>query len=131
MVSSMNNKYRGFLLTEIIVAMGMLGLLLAGLALSLHGFARFNRYQLVRQRCIAAAQAQLDSIAATGEPIGDENFKRLWPKLSVSVKRSPGTGQWQAMERVEVTASGKSFRKDVKIRLSRYVQADKSSAEGM
>jgi type II secretory pathway pseudopilin PulG len=130
-VSSINNTYRGFLLTEIIVALSLLGLLLAGLALSLNGFARFNRYQLVRQRCIAAAQAQLDSIATTGEPVPDEDFKRLWPKLGVSFKRSPGAGQWEGMQLIEVTASGKSFHKDVEIQLSRYIQADKSSAEGM
>jgi len=59
-VSITNNKYSGFLLTETIVAMSLLGLLLAGLALSLHGLAKFNRYQLIRQRCIAAAQSQLD-----------------------------------------------------------------------
>ena len=130
-MSGTNSPYKGFLMTEVIVAMSLLGLLLAGLALSLNGIARFNRYQLVRQQCIAAAQAQLDSIAATGEPIGDERSERLWPKLSVSVKRSPGTGQWQAMERLEVTASGKSYHRNVQIRLSRYIQADSSSAEGM
>lgn len=127
----MNNKYRGFLLTETIVAMSLLGLLLAGLALSLHGLAKFNRYQLIRQRCIAAAQAQLDSIVTTGEPLSDDDVNRVWPGLSVSVKRSPGAGQWQGLERLEVTAGGKSFRKDVTIRLSRYIQADPSSAEGM
>ena len=130
-MSTTNNKYRGFLLTEVIVAMGLLGLLLAGMALSLHGLAKFNRYQLIRQRCIAAAQAQLDSIVTTGKSIGDEDVERLWPGLSLSVKRSPGTEQWQGLERLEVTASGKSFRKEVKIRLSRYVQAAQSAAEGM
>ena len=120
----MNNKNRGFLLTETIVGMSLLGLLLAGLALSLFGLAKFNRYQLVRQRCIAAAQAQIDSIATTGEPVSDENLNRLWPGISLSVGRSPGTGQWRGLNRLEVTASGKSYRKDVTIQLSRYVQAD-------
>jgi len=123
-VSSKDKKYDGFLLTEIIVAIAILGILLVGLALSLHGFAKFNHYQLVRQRCIAAAQAELDSITATGKPIRDEDFKRLWPKLSVSVKKSPGTGKWEPMQLVEVTAAGKSYRKEVKIQLSRYVQGN-------
>ncbi len=130
-MSITNNKYSGFLLTETIVAMGLLGLLLAGLALSLHGLAKFNRYQLIRQRCIAAAQAQLDSIAATGEPISDDDINRFWPGLSLSVRKSPGIGQWQGLERLEVTASGKSFRKNVTIQLSRYVQANHSTTEGM
>ena len=111
-------------MTEVIVSLSLLGLLLAGLALTLNGIARFNRYQLVRQRCIAAAQAQLDSIDATGEPIADEDFKQLWPKLNVDVKRSPGTGQWKALELLEVTASGQSYHKKVKICLSRYIRAE-------
>lgn len=130
-MSITNNKYSGFLLTETIVAMSLLGLLLAGLALSLHGLAKFNRYQLIRQRCIAAAQAQIDSIATIGEPVSDEDINRLWPGISVSVERSLGTGQWLGLVRLNVTAGGKSFRKNVTIQLSRYVQAYQSTAEGM
>lgn len=122
-MSDKNKKYGGFLLTEITVALTVLGILLIGLALSLDGFARFNRYQLVRQRCTAAAQAELDSIAAMGKPIRDEDFKRLWPKLSISIQESAGIGQWEGMKLVEVTASGKSFRKEVKVQLCRYILA--------
>ena len=119
-----NKKYRGFLVTEITVALTVLTILLVGLGLSLNGFARFNRYQLVRQRCIAAAQAELDSIAATGRPIRDEDFKRLWPSLSVSIQESAGVGQWDGMKLVEVTAGGKSFQKQVKVQLRRYILAE-------
>jgi len=120
-VSVKNKKYGGFFITEIVVALSILAILLVGLALSLYGFAKFNRYQLVRQQCIAAAQAELDSITITGKPIPDEDFKRLWPKLGVDIKRSVGTGQWQAMTLVEVTANGKSFNKEVKVQLARYI----------
>jgi len=129
-VSVKSKKCVGFFITEIIVASAILGLLLVGLALSLYGFAKFNRYQLVRQQCIAAAQAELDSITITGEPIPDEDFKRLWPKLGVNIKSSAGTGQWQAMTLVEVTANGMSFSKAVKVQLARYVLADESIAKG-
>ncbi len=129
-MSGKNKRYEGFLLTEMTVSMTILGILLAGLALSLHGFAKFNRYQLVRQQCIAAAQAELESMAATGRPIPDENFDRLWSNLNISIKKSPGIGQWSAMELVEVTAVGKSFRKEVKIQLSRYFPGDAPPAEG-
>ncbi|MBA7653270.1 hypothetical protein ES703_61114 [subsurface metagenome] len=129
-MSDKNGKKGGFMLTEMIVAATLLGILLVGLALSLHGFARFNRYQLVRQRCIAAAQAELDSITATGTPIRNEDVKRLWPKLTVSIKSSPGTGQWQGLKLIEVTANGKSFRKEVKVQLSRYVLGGESLAQG-
>jgi type II secretory pathway pseudopilin PulG len=116
-----NKKYRGFLFTDLVVGLIVLGILLAGLALSLHGFAKFNHYQLLRQNCIAAAQAQLDNIATTGRPIPDEALKRLWPKVSVSIQQSEGTGQWEGMKLVKVTAGGKSFRKEVKVLLSRYI----------
>lgn len=129
-MSNRNKRHEGFLLTEITVAIAILGVLVAALALSLHAFARFNRYQLVRQRCIAAAQAELESMAATGEPVPDEAFARLWPKLSVSIKKSPGAGQWLSMQLVEVTAVGKSFSKEVKVELSRYFPGDTPPAEG-
>ncbi|MFB0552079.1 MAG: type II secretion system protein [Phycisphaerae bacterium] len=127
---SKSKKYGGFFITEITVASAILGILLVGLALSLYGFAKFNRYQLVRQQCIAAAQAELDSITITGKPIPDEDFKRLWPKLGVNIKSSAGTGQWQAMRLVEVTANGMSFSKEVKVKLARYVLADEHIAKG-
>jgi len=120
-VSGKNKKYGGFLFTDLVVGLAVLGILLTGLALSLHGFAKFNHYQLLRQRCIAAAQAELDSIAITGRPIPDESLKRLWPKVSVSIQQSEGAGQWEGMKLVKVTASGKSFRKQVKVQLSRYI----------
>ncbi len=128
-MSVKSKKYSGFFITEIVVASSILAILLVGLALSLYGFAKFNRYQLVRQQCISAAQAELDSITITGKPIPDEDFKRLWPKLGVNIKSSAGTGQWQAMTLVEVTANGMSFNKEVKVQLARYVLADESLAK--
>ncbi len=116
-----NKKYSGFLFTDLVVGLTVLAILMAGLALSLHGFAKFNHYQLLRQNCIAAAQAELDSIATTGRPIRDEVLKRLWPRVSVSIQQSEGIGQWEGMKLVKVSASGKSFRKEVKVRLSRYI----------
>jgi type II secretory pathway pseudopilin PulG len=128
-VSVKNKKYGGFFITEIIVALSILAILLVGLALSLYGFAKFNRYQLIRQQCIAAAQAELDSITTTGKPIPDEDFKRLWPKLDVNIKSSAGTGQWQAMTLVEVTTNGMSYNKTVKVKLARYVLENKLLAK--
>ena len=119
----------GFLVAEMTVALTVLGAVLVGFALSLHTFAKFNRYQLERQRCIAAAQAQLDSITATGKPIPAEDFERLWPRLTVSIKNSAGTGQWEGIQLVEVTTKGKSFRNEVNVRLSRYILAE-SITEG-
>ena len=111
-------------MTEIIVALTVMAMLLAGLAFSMNGMAKFNHYQLVRQQCIAAAQAQIDSLTATGKPIEDEDVRRIWPQLSVSIEKSAGQGQWQAAQLVKVTASGNSFHKEVKIELSRYISRD-------
>ena len=122
-------KYSGFFLTEIIVASGILGILLVGLAMSMFGFAKFNRYQLVRLQCIAAAQAELDSITATGKPIPDEDFKRLWPKLEVNLESSVGANQWQGLSLVEVTTKGMSYNKEVKVKLARYVLENMPSVQ--
>ena len=124
-MSGKNKEYGGFLLTEIIVSLTILEILLIGLALSLHGFAKFNRYQLVRQRCIAAAQAELDSIAVTGKQIGQEDFKQLWPNLSVSIEESVGVGQWEGMKLIKVTTSGKSPPRRMKVELCRYILAER------
>lgn len=116
-----NVKRFGFSVAELIVAMTFLGILLIVFAVSLDSFAKFNRYQLVRQRCIASAQAELDNITVTGKPILEQDFQRLWPGLNVSIKKTDGVGQWQGMDLVEVTTSGKSFRHKVQVNLSRYV----------
>jgi type II secretory pathway pseudopilin PulG len=123
-------RYGGFLMAEIMVALTVLAILITVAAFSLNGMAKFNRYQLLRQQCITAAQAQLDSLTATGKSIADEDFKRLWPGLNVSIEETAGTDQWQGTRLIEVTASGKSFRKQVQIRLSRYILKDVTLAEG-
>ena len=120
-MSRKKEKYGGFLLTEIIVAIALLGLILSSLAVSFRGFGRFNRYQLVTQQCISAAQAQLDSMTATGKPIGGEDSKRLWPGLTVTVRESPGADQWRGLTLVEAAASGKAYSKEVNVTLKRYI----------
>jgi hypothetical protein len=120
-VSGKNARYHGFFMSEMVMALTILGVLSIGLALSLDGLGRFNRYQLMRQRCIAAAQAELDSLTVTGEPISNEDFTRLWPGLDVAIEKSDGAGQWQGMLLVKVTTGGKSLRKEVKVQMSRYI----------
>jgi len=123
-----NNRYRGYLFAEMMAALAVMGVLLVGFAVSLDGFRRFNDYQLVRQRCIAAAQAQLDSITERGKALDDEDFKQLWPKLTASIQESPGTGQWQGLILVEVTVNGRSYNRQVRIKLSRYILENESLA---
>ncbi len=121
---SETRKNGGFLFTELIVSLSIIGLILACLGTSLIGFGRFNHYQLTRQHCTAAAQAQLDSIAVTGKEIDEENFNRLWPKVDVSIDVLDGTGQWQGLKLIKVKSKANSFNRVVKVELSRYLPAE-------
>jgi type II secretory pathway pseudopilin PulG len=111
----------GVLLVEVIVAITVLGTIILALALSLHAFGKFNKYQLVRQQCIAAAEAQLDSITARGKSVSDKELTVLWPKVTVDVERIQGTDRWKFAELVRVTAKAKAGRKDVIVEMSRYI----------
>ncbi len=111
-------------MAELIVALTLLGILLALLSVSLGSFRSFNHYQLTRQRCISAAQAQLDSLATTNRQIREDDFERLWPKMIVAIEKTPGTGQWQGLTLLKVKTQSKSYSRDVKIELSRYVSSE-------
>ncbi len=114
-------RCRGFLFAELIVSMGLLGLIIAGLAISMNGFSMVNDYQWSRQRCTAAAQAQLDSIVTTGRPIEPQELKRLWANVDVTTDRTPGAAPWEGLELIQVTASARAGSKKVTVRLARYV----------
>jgi hypothetical protein len=129
-MSRKKRRYGGFIFAEIAVGLTIVAMLLAGVAFSMNGIAKFNHYQLVRQQCIAAAQGELDSLTATGKPIEEEDFSRIWPQLSVSIEKSAGQGQWQGSQLVKVTTSGKYLRKRVIIELSRYISLDEPLIEG-
>lgn len=111
----------GFLTAELIVGTALLGVALAGLAVTMQGFSMFNRYEWTRQRCIAAAEAQLDSLAATGRPIDETQLKQLWPEVDVVIGRTAGQASWDGLELVRVTATGRADARTVTIRLERYV----------
>jgi len=112
----------GFILAELIVGVTVLAALIICVTLSLHGFRQFNHYQWMRQHCLAAAQAQLDSVATTSAVIPDAQLQALWPRVTVSLARHPGQGDWEGLQRIDVTALGKSYERTVKVKLSRYVQ---------
>ena len=113
-------KYSGYLLTEMIVGLTVLITILACIAMVMKTFKDLNQYQLTRQRCISAAQGQLDSIAVTGKPISDEEIKRLWPKMKIEIEQTDGTGQWEGLELVKVKATSKDMRKEISVELARY-----------
>ena len=128
-MSNKNKKYKGFFFAELVVAFAVLGTLMVGLALSLHSIAKFNRFQLVRQQCVAAAEAQLDSISVTGEQVPEEEFKKLWPKIDINIEQSEGAGQWEGMKLIRAKTSGMSFDAHVNVELSRYIQTPTQAKE--
>ena len=121
-----DTRQRGFIMADFLTATAILGLIITLLAVSAGGFAKFNQYQWMRQRCLAAATAQLDSITATGLPIDAQEVERLWPQVSVSVNRSLASGPWVGLELVQVAAAAGQ----VKVRLVRYVQPRPAIVKG-
>jgi type II secretory pathway pseudopilin PulG len=109
------------MITEIVVSLSLLALLMTGLAVSLHQFADFNRYQLARQHCVAAAHAQLDSIAVTGSPLSSDQLNKLWPDVVVHIRDGVCSGQWKGTRRLEVEAVKMLGQRPVRIELQRYI----------
>jgi len=107
-------------MTELMVSMVVLGMLLIAFTISLDGFRRLNHFEMTRQRCVSAAQATLDSIAATGAAIDANDIDRLWPNMTIRIDESEGTGQWAGLKLITVTAKSQSLSKKTEICLSRY-----------
>jgi type II secretory pathway pseudopilin PulG len=119
-------RQRGFLTAELLTAMALLAVIIAGLAVSMSGFSAFNYRQWARQRCTAAALAQLDSLTATGRPVEPQELRRLWPEVELSMSRTPAGRPWDGLELVEVTA----VARPVTVRLTRYIPAASAVAKG-
>jgi Tfp pilus assembly protein PilV len=128
-MTGQKNRQRGFMMTELIVSMIVLGMLLVAFAISLDVFKRLNSYSLVRQRCVSAAQANLDSIAATGAAVDPNDISRLWPGMTVRIDESQGVGQWQGLKLITVSAQAMSFNKKVEVQLSRYFLNDNAAID--
>ena len=114
-------------MAEALVSLTVLGMIMVGLAMSQNTFRTFNTLQLARQRCIAAGEGQLDSIAATGEPIPQEKFRQLWDDVQATVEQTPGRGEWAGLTLVKVTAVNRTGGRETKVELARYL---KSKGEG-
>ncbi len=111
----------GWISTDLIVSMILLWMLLTLLAVSLNATGKYNRLQLVRGQCLAAAESQMSSVTATGEVISDEDISRLWENVKVAVEKTDGKGQWQGLQQIKVTASRMLKKRQVKVELKKYV----------
>ena len=114
-------KMRGWITLEIIVGITILVFISGAFALTMVQSGKFNRIQLTRQQCLAAAGAEIDSLAVTGERVDPKDFARLWPRLKSNIAYSSGAGQWDGLRLVTVTVTGSTGKKEVKIELSRYL----------
>jgi type II secretory pathway pseudopilin PulG len=118
---SKHQKNSGWIMTELVVSMIVLAMILGSLAVTMINMSKYNRIQFSRQQCIAAAQAQLDSIAATSQRLDDETIERLWPKVKVTETVTQGKEQWQGMSLVNTEATTKAGARLIRIELSRYI----------
>jgi len=120
-------KRSAFILMELVVSLVLLEMLLAGVSNAVAITGEFNRCQLVRQQCLSAAQAQLDSLAATGKAMDESVFVSVWPKLTSSVEQSDGEGDWAGLRKVSVTVtgvvSGGAQSREIRVTLCRYLPA--------
>ena len=117
-----NERSRGgAILIEMTAALAILGIVMFALTRTQAQIQQLNAIQLAKMRCIAAGQAQLDSIAATGEPIAADEVARLWPEVSLEVSESAGEGEWTGLKLIKVRAVGKANGLEVKVELARYI----------
>ena len=116
-------KHRsGWIFTEITVSLAITAILFTGLVMAMNNFRQFNAYQLARQNCIAAAQAQLDSYSVLGQGLNQEDIKRLWPNVIIENQMQQGQGDWQGFTLIKVSARNGNTNKHRPIELSRYVR---------
>ena len=111
----------GWLVAELLVGLSLIALTIGGLAAARFHARQLHELHLGKQQCVAAAQAQLDSITATGAVLSDAEVQRLWPGVKVAVTRADGEGDWAGLTRVSVTAATERNRRTVQVQLARYV----------
>lgn len=116
----------GYALIEAVYATAILGVIFVALHYALAGFRQSNRYHLDYQHCLAAAQAQLDCLAATAAPLPPATVAELWPNVDLAVSRQPGQGQWGNFTLVTVTAHIRNPRQRPQLQLSRYLPLEEA-----
>ena len=119
-----HRKNNGWLLTEIAVVLFVLASFFMVMISATATFGRFNWLLQNKQRCVAAARAQVDSVVSTGRALKDEDFKRLWPRMEVDVDIRDGAGDWKGLKLCVVTTSVKARKRNIEIRLSQYYRPE-------
>ena len=112
----------GWILAEMIASVVIASAIIAVLATGQSNAAATNKLLLARQQCIAAAEAQLDALTATGRPLDAAANKQLWPAVKVELRRQAGQGAWSGLTLVTAVATAPAGEVKAKVELSRYVQ---------
>jgi hypothetical protein len=112
------------MLVELMMSSALMVLLMLCAARVSISAARFNRFQHARQRCLAAAEAQLDSVATRRESISPAEIQRLWPGVAVTVSGEPGQGDWTGLTMMTVSASTATGDRTVTVELRRCVATE-------
>ena len=118
-------KRNGWVLVDVTVTIFIMVMLFTCLSLTMTAMKGYNRLNLTRVQCLSAAQAQMDSLAARGQLIGDTDMARLFEGIQISVKRTPGQTDWKGLELVSISASKQAGRQNVNIKLARYMPQGK------
>ena len=112
----------GWALTEAIVTIAIVGLLLGVGYMFFRSQRMVQDYYLLRQQGMAACMAQLDCLSAGMRPLEEETLKTYWPRLEVTLERTPGEGTWQGLMSAKARARGYGYNgREVVIQLERYV----------
>ena len=118
-------KNKGFLLTEVITALVVLGIIMCCTAAALAAFGKFYNYHIAKQKCIAAAQGQLDCIAATGRPLAEDDFEKFWPKTKFSITKKAG----QQGEIIQIKTTAKAGSRDVSVEVEKRMPPEKGGRQ--
>jgi hypothetical protein len=116
-------KHKGSITIEVITAIFLLIVITAAVMSSLEFYGHCNRLQWARQRCLSAAQAQLDTIMIQKIPLSTEDIQRLWPGVKCTLSKQPGIAPWQGLDLYTVTATAKVRKRIVSIEMKRYIKA--------
>ena len=115
------SRHGGWILAEAIASIVIASTIIFVMTTAQTNASQTNRLLLARQQCIAIAQAQLDSLTATGRPLDADAARQLGPTVTVEFRRRPGQGAWDGLTLVTAVATSPAGAITAKVELSRYV----------
>jgi hypothetical protein len=115
-------KHQGSITIEVITAIFLLLVLTTALLTSLRFYGYYNRLQWTRQRCLAAAQAQLDTLMIQNTPLSREDIERLWPGVKCTIEKQPGQAEWKGLDLYTTTTTAQVHKHIVSIQMKRYIK---------